>query len=79
MYTIIQLVMGAAMGAAGAALLFGVFAVNQIPDKAMIAVCLICIAGKYLVDGLIQMMSAMSTNVEQEDVEVSDKLQEMVN
>lgn len=65
-YTVIQLVIGCAMGMAGMALLFGVFVINQIPDKAMIALCLICIAGKYLIDGLIQMMSAMSTNVEEE-------------
>ena len=65
-YTIIQLVIGCAMGFAGFALIFGVFALNQMPDKAMIALCLMAIAGKYLADGLIQAMSAMSTNVEPE-------------
>ena len=66
MYTIIQLVMGAAMGIAGIALVFGVFWITYIPTDAMIALCLLAIAGKYLADGLIQMMSAMSTNVEPE-------------
>jgi hypothetical protein len=66
LYTIVQLVMGGAMGIGGVALLFGVFVINTVPDKAMIALCLLAIAGKYLADGLIQLMSAMSMNVEPE-------------
>lgn len=66
MYTIIQLVMGAAMGIAGVALLAGIFWINYLPLQATIALCLLAIAGKYLADGLVQMMSAMSTNVEPE-------------
>ena len=66
MYTIIQLVMGLVMGGAGLALLAGIFWISYIPTDAMIALCLLAISGKYLADGLIQMMSAMSTNVEEE-------------
>ena len=79
LYTIIQLVMGGAMGMAGVALLFGVFTINTIPDKAMIAVLAICIAGKYLMDGLTLMMSAMNTNVEQDELEITEIIKEMVH
>ena len=78
LFTIVQLVMGAAMGIGGIALLLGVFALNAVPVQAMLAVCLIAIAGKYIIDGLIQMMSAMSTNVKDEIV-VPENIKELVH
>ena len=77
-YTIIQLVMGFVMSIAGIALLAGVFWINYIPQQAMLALFGIALAGKYLMDGIIQAMSAMSTNVE-EDIEVTDRIQEMIH
>lgn len=77
-YTIIQLAMGFVMGIAGIALLAGVFWINYIPQQAMLALFGIALAGKYLMDGIIQAMSAMSTNVE-EDIEVTDRIQEMIH
>lgn len=77
-YTLIQLAMGFVMGIAGIALLAGVFWINYIPQQATLALFGIALAGKYLMDGIIQAMSAMSTNVE-EDIEVPDRIQEMIH
>jgi len=78
MYTVIQLVMGAVMGGVGLALLAGIFWIKYIPTDAMIALSLMAIAGKYLADGMIQMMSAMSMNVE-DDIQIPENLKEMIN
>lgn len=72
-YTIIQLVIGAAMGIAGFALIFGVTVFTQIPETIWIIICMLCIAGIFLKDALIQMMSAMSTNVEPEPFEYPEE------
>lgn len=70
-FTLIQLVIGFIMAGIGFILLFVGFVAVNMPPESMIAVCLIAIAVKYLMDGIIQTMSAMSTNVEQEPVELS--------
>jgi protein-S-isoprenylcysteine O-methyltransferase Ste14 len=69
LYTMIQLVFGAAMGIAGFALVFGVLSINQLPIPVLIAVCMLCIAALFLRDAMIQMLSAMSTNVEEDEQE----------
>jgi hypothetical protein len=76
-YTIIQLVMGAVMAGAGLVLIAGVFWINYIPTQAMLALLALALAGKYLMDGIIQMMSAMGTNVE-EDIPVPENIREMI-
>lgn len=68
-FTLIQLAIGFVMAGVGFVLLFVGFGAISMPPDAMIAICLIAIAVKYLTDGAIQAMSAMSTNVEQEPLD----------
>jgi hydrogenase/urease accessory protein HupE len=68
LYTIVQLVMGAEMGIVGFALIFGVTVFLQVPINVWVAVCMLCIAALFLRDALIQWMSAMSMNVEPEEL-----------
>ena len=74
LYTIIQLVMGIVMAAGGLALFAGILLLTS---EQAVAICLIAIAGKYLADGIIQLMSAMSANVEPE-LEIPEKIREMI-
>ena len=67
-YTIIQLVMGTAMGIAAFALIFGVTVFTKVPVEVWVAVTMLCIAALFLRDALIQYMSAMSMNVEPDEI-----------